>query len=243
MENSTQTNTENQAPKIKITYWSDYACPFCYIGETRLEKALKELELADVTEVQMKAFELDPDADSNDNIPVDIRLARKYGLPLQVARAQLSRMCRLGREEGIDFKYDSAIYTNMLDAHRLTKFVESKGKDVSKIIHLLFDAYYTRNVRLSDRDILLDLAEKVGLDKEEVNTMLNGKDFIKEVRSDEMEAYKMGVHGVPYFVINGKYTINGCESIPKMKQIITDALTDQLEGSINGMSCGVDGCH
>eukprot|EP00833_Pecoramyces_ruminatium_P005600 jgi/Orpsp1_1/1179632/evm.model.c7180000070134.1 len=233
MESTTQTKTKNQTPVIKINYWSDYACPFCYIGETRLVKALKELDLIDITELNMKAFELDPNADSSENIPIDERLARKYGLPLEVARTQLSRMRRLGREEGIDFKYNTSIYTNMLDAHRLTKFVESKGKDVSKIIHLLFDAYYTRNVRLSDRDILIDLAEKVGLDKQEVNTMLDGKDFVKEVRKDEMEAYKMGVHGVPYFVINGKYTINGCDSIANMKEVINAALTDQLEGSLN----------
>jgi len=229
-------NTENKSPKINITYWSDYACPFCYIGETRLEKALKELDLTNVTELKMKAFELDPDASSNEHIPIDVRLAKKYGMPLEIARAQLNRMCKLGQEEGIDFKYGSAIYTNMLDAHRLTKFVESKGKDVSKIIHLLFDAYYTRNVRLADREVLLDLAEKVDLDKQEVITMLDSKDFVKEVRRDEMEAYKMGVHGVPFFVINGKYTINGCESISKMKQVITDALTDQLQGEVSGMS-------
>ncbi|OUM67004.1 hypothetical protein PIROE2DRAFT_20086 [Piromyces sp. E2] len=229
MENSTKSQMDNQLQKLKITYWSDYACPFCYIGETRLEKALKELDLVDITDVQMKAFELDPNADSSKPYTsVDILLSRKYGIPLESAKAQVNRISSLGQEEGIDFKFANVITTR---------------KDVSKIIHLLFNAYYTKNVKLSDREILLDLAEKVGLEKQEVIDMLSSKDFIKEVRRDEMEAYKMGVHGVPFFTINGKYTINGCESISRMKQIITDALTDQLGESAHGMYCGVDGCH
>lgn len=65
---------------MKIVYWSDYACPYCYIGETRLKKAIKELELENEVEIETRAFELDPDAPKTvETITVD-RFAMKYRL-------------------------------------------------------------------------------------------------------------------------------------------------------------------
>ena len=230
---------------MKITYWSDYACPYCYIGEKRLETAIDELGLKEDIDTEMRAFELDPNASYEVVSRTDERFAVKYGLTLDMARHQIEKISILGKNEGIDFKYIDTQYTNMLDAHRLTKLVASKGnkENTNKVIHLLFDAYFTKNLKLADRSILSDIARQVGIDEDELNKMLDSDDFIDDVRFDENEAYKLGVHGGPYFVIDDKYVIGGCQTKEGIKQTILKALDESNGSSEQGMVCGTDGCH
>ena len=235
---------------MKITYWSDYACPYCYIGEARLEKAIEELAKENVInkediEIEMKAFELDPNASYEVVSRTDERFAKKYGMTLDGARRQIEHISMLGRGEGIEFNYIDTQYTNMLDAHRLTKLVASKGdkENTDKVIKLLFDAYFTKNLKLADRTVLTDIAKQVGIEENELNKMLASKDFIDDVRYDENEAYSLGVHGVPYFVIDDMYVISGCDSISGMKHTIKKSLENSNGTSGQGMTCGSDGCH
>jgi predicted DsbA family dithiol-disulfide isomerase len=231
---------------MKITYWSDYACPYCYIGEKRLETAIEELGLGvNDIEVEMKAFELDPNASYEVVSKTDERFAVKYGLTLNAAKERIEGISLLGRREGIDFRYADTQYTNMLDAHRLTKLVASKGnkESTNKVIHLLFDAYFTKNLKLADRNVLTDIARQVGIEEDELNKTLDSDDFIDDVRFDENEAYKLGVHGVPYFVIDDKYVIGGCQTKEGIKQTILKGVDESNGSSEQGMICGPDGCH
>ena len=229
---------------MKITYWSDYACPYCYIGEKRLETAIDELGLKEDIEIEMKAFELDPNASYEVVSRTDERFAVKYGLTLNAARERIEGISLLGRREGIDFRYADTQYTNMLDAHRLTKLVASKDnkENTNKVIHLLFDAYFTKNLKLADRTVLSDIAHQVGIEEDELNKMLDSNDYVDDVRFDENEAYKLGVHGVPYFVIDDKYVISGAQTKEGIKQTILKALDESNGSSEQGMTCGPDGC-
>jgi len=229
--------------KLDIVYWSDYACPYCYIGEKRLESVLKDMKIDDMVNLKMKSFELNPNASSKVESKTDVRFALKYGMSIEGARRQIDQISKLGRDEGIDFRYADTLYTNMLDAHRLTKLAESKGKDVDKVIYLLFDAYFTKNLVLSDRSVLIKIGKEVGLEEKEIIEMLDSDKFKDKIRKDESEAYKMGVQGVPFFVINDKFRIYGCQSKNGMKKVLMNALDDQLETSGSGMFCGPNGCH
>ena len=104
---------------MNIVYWSDYACPFCYIGETHMKQALKNLRM-DV-DMEMKAFELDPSAGKQVAEPTVERFARKYGLSKEAAQARIDGISQMGRECGLDFRYAETRYTNTFDVHRLTK--------------------------------------------------------------------------------------------------------------------------
>ena len=231
--------SEQNSEKIKIVYWSDYACPYCYIGEKILEKAIVELDLKDKIEIEMKAFELDPSASREVQSRTDERFAKKYGMSLEDARNQIEKISNLGRAEGINFKYAETQYTNTLDAHRLTKFAVAKGKDVEKIIHLLFNAYFTKNLKLSDRKILANIAQQVEINEDELNAMLDSEDFISEVRKDENEAYALGIHGVPFFIIKDKY-IPGVPTKESIKQILSKAIEEQ--NLKTGAFCSLEGC-
>lgn len=222
---------------MKIEIWSDYACPFCYIGEKRLQRALAELGEKNIS-VEFKSFELDPSASREVQSSTAERFAIKYGLTLEAATERIEQISRMGRNEGIDFRYLTTRYTNTFDALRLTKLAQSKGHD--EIIEKFFDAYFTKNLELSDHAVLKKIALDCGLDGNEVDAVLSSDRYAEDVRADEMQAARLGIHGVPYFVVGGKYGLSGAQPSEILKQAITDALTEE---NFDGMTCGADGCH
>jgi len=211
--------------KIKILYWSDFICPFCYIGEQRMKNLIKELEITDKFEFKLLAFELDPNAPRESKLNRIETLSKKYHMPIEKAKQSVENINKLGKAEGIDFKYDTCRGGNTFKAHRLAKYIESKGnyENTEKIINLLYDAYFTKNLLISDENVLIDLGMKVGCTKEELEKLMNSDQYSKEVREDEENGYSEGVNGVPYFMINGE-VINGAVSKEEMKDVLLRAL-------------------
>lgn len=225
---------------MKIEVWSDYACPFCYIGEKRLARAIAEVGDKNIS-VEFKSFELDPEASRNVESSTPERFAAKYGLSLPAAQERIEQISLTGRREGIDFRYATTRYTNTFDALRLTKLAQERRHD--EIVTKLFDAYFTKNLELSDFAVLKKIAAECGLNAAEVDDVLNGDRYAEDVRTDELIAARLGIHGVPYFVVGGKYGLSGAQPVDVLKQAITDALTDEAAEKFNGMTCGAEGCH
>ena len=230
---------------MKITYWSDYACPYCYIGEARLKKAIADIpELKDV-EIEMKAFQLDPSAGEHAAGDTQTRFAHKYGISMQEAGETIEHISQMGIAEGLDFKYATTLFTNTMDAHRLTKLAQSKNDPelAEKIIEALFKAYFTDNKELADKELLQKIGEDAGLDAEEVKEVLSSDKYKDEVLLDEREASRYGIHAVPFFVV-GQYGISGAQSVDGMKATIMKVM-EESAGAVTeqGMSCGPDGCH
>lgn len=230
---------------MKITYWSDYACPYCYIGEARLKKAIKDIpELKDI-EIEMKAFQLDPSAGEHATGDTQTRFAHKYGISFADAGRQIESISQMGIAEGLDFKYATTLFTNTMDAHRLTKLAQSKNDPAlaGKVIEALFNAYFTDNKELADKELLQKIGEECGLDAEEVKEVLSSDKYEDDVLLDEREATRYGIHAVPFFVV-GQYGISGAQSVEGMKATIRKAMEESAETvTEQGMSCGPDGCH
>lgn len=237
---------------MTITIWSDFACPYCYIGETRLEKAISELGMTDKVKIEYKAFELDPHASRKVVSSTPERFAMKYGLSLPDAEAQIEHISALGREIGIDFRYATTQYTNTFDAHRLMKLAEAKYDyaTVQRLNHLLFDAYFTKNLMLADAAVLESVAKQAGMEEADVKQLLAGNDYADDVRFDEREAGMRGVRGVPYMVFNGEFAVPGALTEDGMKAAlqraearIKDAEKAAAEtGGERPHVCGPDGC-
>ena len=230
---------------MKITYWSDFACPYCYIGEARLKKAIAEISELKNVEVEMKAFQLDPTAEAHATGDTQNRFAKKYGISFADAGKQISAISEMGIAEGLDFKYATTLFTNTMDAHRLTKLAQSKGDAqlTERVIEALFRAYFTDNKELADKTLLQKIGEDCGLDREEVADVLNSDRYRDEVLLDEREAARYGIHAVPFFVV-GQYGISGAQSVAGMKATIQKALEESQEQTMaQGMTCGSDGCH
>ena len=153
---------------MKITYWSDYACPYCYIGEERLKKAID-------VELEMKAFQLDPSAGIHAAGDTQTRFAHKYGISMEEAGRTIEQISQMGRDEGIDFRYATTLFTNTMDAHRITKLAMDRleAADAQKLIDRLFAAYFTENRELADRELLERIGKDCGLQEEEIREVLD----------------------------------------------------------------------
>lgn len=235
---------------ITLTVWSDFACPYCYIGETRLQKAIEELGLKDQVEIDLRAFELDPETPKEVATTTPERFAMKYRLSLEDANKQIEEISRLGREDGIDFRYANTQYSNTRDAHRLMKLSEAKydRETVERLNQALFAAYFTENLVLADHKVLMDKAVGVGMDADEVKAVLESDKYNDEVRFDEREAAMRGVRGVPYIVFNGEFAVPGAMSIDGFKSALERTLRRQEEekkqgGEERAHTCGPDGCQ
>lgn len=232
---------------ITLTIWSDFACPYCYIGETRLERAIEELGIKNDVRIDYRAFELDPTAPKEVVSSTPERFAMKYRLSLEGAKQQIEQISDLGKELGIDFRYATTQYSNTRDAHRLMKLAEEKydRETVSKLNEALFKAYFVENLVLADHKVLIDKATGVGMKEDEVKDVLNSDKYDDEVRFDEREAAMRGIHGVPYIVFNGGFAVPGAMSIDSFKSALLRELKKQESDTPTERphACGPDGCQ
>ncbi|PLR77068.1 disulfide bond formation protein DsbA [Bacillus sp. V3-13] len=196
---------------MKIEVWSDFVCPFCYIGKRRLEAALAQFPHKDQVEIEYKSFELDANAPKNSGKSIHESLAAKYGMSVEEAKQANANVGQQAASAGLTFNFDTMKPTNTFDAHRLAKFAKYHGKEAEVTEKLLY-AYFTESKDLSNFETLADIAEAAGLDRQEaVNALQDQNAFANEVRIDESIAQQYGIRGVPYFVINSKYAISGAQ--------------------------------
>ncbi len=196
---------------MKIEVWSDYVCPFCYIGKRRLEVALNQFPHKDQVEVEFKSFELDPNSPKNISQNIHEVLAQKYGMTVEKAKEASQGVGQQAATVGLTFNFDEMKPTNTFDAHRLAKFAKTQGKEAEVSEKLLY-AYFTESKHIGDLETLADIAEAAGLNRQEVLEVLHDKNaYATDVRQEESLAQQYGVRGVPYFVINQKYAISGAQ--------------------------------
>ena len=230
---------------MNVTYWSDYACPFCYIGVTHLEHALENLGLSGRVQLRMRSFELDPRAPKVCDSDTTERFGAKYGLSPALAAERVAEITQIAHEAGLTgFDYASTRNTNTFDAHRLTKYAQVvEPEHVEALEHALYDAYFCRALELADHAVLRTVASEVGLSADGVDRVLSTGVCAQEVRLDEREAAMRGVHGVPYFVIAGKTVVPGCVSVERMEDLLREALAAEVPSVEDAFGvCGPDGC-
>ena len=230
--------------KLSINYWSDYACPFCYIGKSNLEAAIRELGLEDQVEMQMLSFELDPNAPKTYMGDTTNLVAKKYGVSREKASAEIKKIEDMGREAGIVLDYVNARYTSTFDAHRLTKLAQEKLplNKANQFIARIFKAMFEEHTMMSDLETLKHIALEYGLSEEDVDSIIQTDAYAKDVRLEENLAKQYNVTAVPYFVFANKYAVPG--SLPKaqMKEVLQQILAEE-NIVVEGESCGIDGCQ
>lgn len=195
---------------MKIEIWNDFCVPHCYTGETMLIRATEELGVKDQIAIRLRAFELDPSFPKGKTIDVPQCVARKYGCSLGEALEKIEVAASMARAAGIDMKFSSAIFYNTRDAHRLLKFAYAEYGDKLglKLNFALFAAYFTENLVLDDAN-LVKIALSVGMDVRMAEDVLKSGKYEGEVLADEREAAERGIHAIPYFDFDGKFSIVG----------------------------------
>lgn len=224
-----------------IDIFTDFVCPFCYIGKTELLNAIKDLD--EDVKINYRAFELNPHAKKEpgksymdhiyDRFPSKDFADQKVIKPLK-ERAE-------GLGLSIDF-YDLD-EANTLDAHRILKYAQKKGKD-NEFLDLAFKKVFEDNIFIASHDELLKISEKVGLDRRKAEEILSSNIYEKEVREDEQLAKSMGVAGVPFFIFDGKYSLSGAQTEPVFKEVIQKVISERgpIKIGEDSSMCGLDGC-
>ncbi|WP_138751209.1 DsbA family oxidoreductase [Paenibacillus sinopodophylli] len=196
---------------MKVEIWSDYVCPFCYIGKRKFELAFEKFTHKDSIEMTYKSFELDPGADPNSNISTYSMLAAKYGMSLEKAKEMTLNVAEQAAAVGLEFHFELAVSTNTFDAHRLVKYAAQHGKEI-EMSERLFKAHFTDGHNIGNHDQLVNLASEAGLNAKEVLAMLQTSQFSDVVRDEEEEGSSLGIKGVPFYVVDRKYAVSGAQS-------------------------------
>ncbi len=167
-------------------------------------------------------------------------------MSLDQAKANCLNMVQMAQEAGLEFNLDTLILTNTFDAHRLASFAKSQGL-MHKMTDRLLRAYYTESKHIGDHATLIDLAEEVGLNRDEVTKMLSSSEMSDVVRADEQEAQDLGIRSIPYFIINKKYAISGAQPtqafVNSLEQIIEQDGPFTKGEEQNGAVCDENGCE
>jgi len=204
---------------MKVDIWSDFVCPFCYIGKRRFEEALEKFPHKDNVETEYKSYELDPSAVKHPGKNFHELLANKFGMSVEKAKATNDDIRRQAAEVGLVYNFDTMQHTNTFDAHRLAKYAAQQGKG-NIVTELLLKAYFTDSKHIGEHVTLIALAEEAGLDTNEVSAMLQENDYITHVRADEKQARQIGVQGVPFFVFNEKYAVSGAQPPETFSEVL-----------------------
>ena len=207
-----------------VEIWSDVVCPWCYIGKRRFEKALDGFEHHDEVTIVWRSFELDPHAPAERTGSYAERLARKYGRGPEWAERSLHHMTDVAAEEGLTFDFGGVRPGNTFDAHRLLHLAAERGLQ-GELKERFLRAYFTDGEAVGDRAVLTALAVEVGLDADEVRTVLEDGTYGDHVRADEAAAEELDVTGVPFFVINRKFAVAGAQDTAVFARALDRAWT------------------
>lgn len=208
---------------LAIDIWSDVMCPWCAIGYGQLQKALGQLEGEIEATVRWHAFELNPDMpESGEDQAAHIQ--RKYGRPPEESAAVRGQMRSIAESAGVSLDYQGAedengdappaMMWNTFAAHCLLAWaLETAGSDKQTELKLaLFQAHFNERRNMSQRDVLLEVAQSVGLNRAGALAALTDPAIAARVRAEERQAWDMNITGVPAVVIEGKFLIPGAQA-------------------------------
>ncbi|WP_051396324.1 DsbA family oxidoreductase [Ignatzschineria larvae DSM 13226] len=215
---------------MNIQIWSDFSCPFCYIGKHNLEQAimlLSEDEMAQI-KIQYRSFELAPDAPRFTDQTLAEVLAERYQTTVEKAKELTVNSAGMAATVGLTINNDKIIPTNTFLAHQLLHYVASKapGK-IKACADLLFKGYFQDGINLSDIVALIEIADKLKLDLTDVKKALDDEVYVNAVRDDEAIAHRINIQSVPFFVIDNEVAIQGAQKVEDFHQFLVEYLKEQ----------------
>jgi predicted DsbA family dithiol-disulfide isomerase len=211
--------------KIKLDIVSDVMCPWCIIGYKRLEKAIEEMGIQDQVEIEWQPFELNPDMTAEGE-EIQDHITRKYGSTAEQSKKSQELLISLGAEVGFTFDYFEGMHiVNSREAHVLLQYAKEQGKQTELNIRLM-EAFFSERKDVSQREILLQEVEKIGLDKEEALIRLNDKNAFDEIKKTENYWQSLGISSVPTVVFNRTSALNGAQPIEVYKQVLNEILEE-----------------
>ena len=236
---------------MHIEIWSDFICPFCYIGKKQLESALDNFSHRDDVNVTFKSYQLDPNTPEYNGKNYYENLGQKFG-SIEKAKQMAANIQAQAKTVGMEFDFDHAKVANTRLAHRLNKLAEKDNMQASVSEHL-FRGHFIEGKDIGDTEVLLTIAKDAGLDPAKAKQVLEDDSAYEDaVQTDLNEAQQFGITGVPYVIINRKYALSGAQPEEVFAQALEKVwieeneqtpLQDLSTAGNSGDACGIDGCE
>ncbi len=209
---------------IKLDLISDVVCPWCIIGYKRVQKAIDELGIEGMVDIEWQPFELNPDMPAEgENLQEHIN--HKYGSSPEEIRRMEENITELGAELGFRFDFfDAMKIVNTGDTHILLDYAKENGKQ-TKLKMRLFNAFFNEQKDISDRQILIQALQQAGLNSDQALLLLANDEARERIKTTESFWHSQGVSSVPTMVFNRSSALTGAQPVEVYKQVLTDLLT------------------
>jgi len=215
---------------MKVDIYSDVACPWCYIGQARFERALGQFAGAEHVEARYHPYQLDPRAPAEAE-PMFDYLERRFGAR---GRAMAGHVIGIARGEGLEMDYDRGLSVNTLNAHRLLMLADREHGPATQhaLMRRLFDAHFSEGKDVGDPRVLAALAGEVGMDADMARNYLETEEGTGEVHEAIASAQRLGVNAVPTYVFDDKYIIEGAQPAELFLQAL-HTIADEAARPVN----------
>lgn len=195
---------------MKVEIWSDVTCPHCYTAKRKFETALSKFKHRDKIEVSWRSFELAPGLKTDPDKLLPQFLQELHNISREQVQGMIDRVTNAAKEVGLEFHLDKAIPANSFNAHRLSHLAKANGLQ-EKMEERMLKAYFTEGKNMADIQTLAALAKEIGLDAQEVKSVLESNKYEQEVYQDLNEARQSGITSVPRYVFNGSNIVTGVQ--------------------------------
>jgi len=212
--------------RLAIEIVHDLVCPWCFLGVRRLMRTLRRRPdlLFDLT---WRPFLLNPDMPRGGMARPDY-VIRKFGGEDR-ARRLYSSIAEIGRTEGMLFRFDRIRRTpSSVDAHRLVRYAARYGQ-ADAMVEALFSAHFTDGLDIGDHALLVAIATATGLDGPATKRFLTSDAEMDAVYADNLRAHRLGINGVPCFVISGRHAIAGAQEPEVIERLLDVAAVEAAE--------------
>lgn len=200
---------------MKIEIWSDFVCPFCYVGKRQLELALDGCSFKENVIIEYKSFEIYSTSNHNESKKLIDILSKRHDFTADNMQNVIER----AKEVGLLYKFDMLMHVNTFNAHRLMKYACTKNRS-TEVVERFLKGYFIKKEQINDYHTLMTICEELSFDKREVDVILQSNKYSKAVKCDQLEADEIGIKQTPFFLFNEELAISGIQSIEIFKEAI-----------------------
>ena len=213
---------------LQLDLYADLVCPWCWIGDRRLFRAVEAIRATDPDvgiDVTWHPFQLDPTVPA-DGRPWSEVVEHKFG-GMERAREMFAHVANAGAGDGIPFQFDRiATAPNTVRGHALVLHAQRSGGSPWMLVEALFSAYFEHGEDIGQVDTLVRIAASAGLDGDAAREAIESGRFDMDVMQSQREAARLGIRGVPFVVLDGRFGISGAQPVEVFEQAIRRALSE-----------------
>ncbi len=209
--------------RLSIEVVHDLVCPWCFLGTRRLLRTLRRRPDL-LFELTWRPFLLNADMPRAGMSRPDY-VVRKFGGEDRARRLYAS-ITEIGRAEGVSFRFERIRRTpSSVDAHRLVRFAGRCGR-AGAAVEALFSAHFTDGLDIGEAAVLVAVANSIGLEAPAVRRYLAGDEDTDGIHADNLRAHRLGINGVPCFVVSGRHAIAGAQEPEVIERLLDVAAVE-----------------